>query len=382
MVLDGIRRLAVADLDEHALERLAAHGEDLFVERKQAIPRDGIGRTVAAFANSLGGWLLLGVADDGTPVGFGPPGRADPQAYIGQLLAAEVDPLPPYLAAVRQIKGTAILVVRVFESADTPHLLRTTGALVVRTTRGTEAVTDQRLLLELARRGEEALLRAMSTRIASDLITRELTTPDHPPDIAVGDTGIAVTVRAALLTLAPQFSDWAIRREAAETAVNAAGQLAARVGIAINANEPDPRGRGVVARWRGGHHYPVEGTVAIDAGGTIGARLGRDPIGEEGSPNRLDRLSLGAIHQRHVLPLVESVCDVFNRAEATGRSTWRLDVTLPPNYRIEGTARTPRRFFASAQLTLPADDDAQRSLARQWSREYARESGLPEWHDG
>jgi hypothetical protein len=209
MVLDGIRRLAVADLDEPARGRLAAHGEDLFVERKQAIPNDGIGRTVAAFANSLGGWLLLGVADDGTPVGFSPPGRADPQAYVGQLLAAEVDPLPPYLAAVRQIKGMPILVVRVFESADTPHLLRTTGALVIRAPKGTETVTDQRLLLELARRGEEALLRAMSTRLGSDLITRELATPDHPPDIAVADTGVAVVVRAALPTLAPQFSDWA-----------------------------------------------------------------------------------------------------------------------------------------------------------------------------
>jgi hypothetical protein len=197
MVLDGIRRLAVADLDETALERLAAHGEDLFVERKRAIPNDGIGRTVAAFANSLGGWLLLGVANDGTPVGFSPPGRADPQAYIGQLLAAEVDPLPPYLAAARQIKGIPILVVRVFESADTPHLLRATGALVLRTTRGTETVADQRLLLELARRGEEALLRAMSTRIGSDLITRELATPDHPRDMAVDDAGVAVVVHAA-----------------------------------------------------------------------------------------------------------------------------------------------------------------------------------------
>ncbi len=382
MVLDGIRRLAVGDLDEPALERLAAHGEDLFVERKQAIPNDGIGRTVAAFANSLGGWLLLGVADDGTPVGFSPPGRADPQAYIGQLLAAEVDPLPPYLAAVRQIKGMPILVVRVFESADTPHLLRTTGALVIRTPKGTETVTDQRLLLELARRGEEALLRAMSTRLGSDLITRELATPDHPPDIAVADTGVAVVVRAALLTLAPQFSDWAIRREAAEIAVNVASQLAARIGITINANEPDPRGRGVLARWRGGQHYPVAGAVAIDAGGTVGARLGRDPIGEEGSPNHLDRLTLGAIHQRHVLPLVESVADVLHRAEATGRTTWRLDITLPANYRIEGTKRAPRRFYASAQVTLPADDDTQRALARQWSREYARESGVPEWHDG
>jgi Schlafen, AlbA_2 len=382
MVLDGIRRLAVADLDETALERLAAHGEDLFVERKQAIPNDGIGRTVAAFANSLGGWLLLGVADDGTPVGFSPPGRADPQAYIGQLLAVEVDPLPPYVAAARQITGIPILVVRVFESADTPHLLRATGALVVRTTRGTETVAGQRLLLELARRGEEALLRAMSTRIGSDLITRELATPDHPPDMAVDDAGVAVVVRAALLTLAPQFSDWAIRREAAEAAVNAADQLAARVGIVIHANEPDPRGRGVVVRWRGGQHYPVAGTVAIDAGGTVGARLRRDPIGEEGSPDRLDRLSLGAIHQRHILPLVGCVCEVLRRAEATGRTTWRLDINLPPNFRIEGTARTPRRFFASAQVTLPADDDAQKTLAHQWSREYARESGLPEWHEG
>jgi hypothetical protein len=187
---------------------------------------------------------------------------------------------------------------------------------------------------------------------------------------------------AALLTLAPQFSDWAIRREAAETAANAADQLAARVGIVINANEPDPRGRGVVVRWRGGQHYPVAGTVAIDAGGTVGARLGRDPIGEEGSPNRFDRLSLGAIHQRHILPLVGCVCEVLHRAEATGRTTWRLDIILPPNFRIGGTARTPRRFYASAQVTLPADDDAQKALARQWSREYARESGLPEWHEG
>jgi hypothetical protein len=381
MVLDGIRRLGLGDLDEPALERLTDHGEDLFVERKQAIPSDGIGRTVAAFANSLGGWLLLGVADDGKAVGFTLPGRADPQSYIGQLLAVEVDPLPPYLAAARKLKGADVVVVRVFESADTPHILRTTGALVIRTTRGTETVNDQRLLLELARRGEEALLHAMSTRIGSDLVTRALHTPDHPPDIAFDESSISVVARAALLTLAPQFSDWAIRREAAETAVNAAGQLAVRVGTAADSDEPDPRGRGVVARWRGGHQYPVAGAVAIDAGGTVGAQIRRDPVGAEGTPNRLDRLGLGAIHQRHVLALVQSVCDVLHRAEATGRSTWRLDIMLPPNYRIEGTPRTIPRFYASAQMTLPADDPAQASLAREWAREYARESGLPEWHD-
>jgi len=114
----------------------------------------------------------------------------------------------------------------------------------------------------------------------------------------------------------------------------------------------------------------------------VGAQIRREPLGAEGSPNRLDRLGLGAIHHRHIFPLVESTCDVLHRAEATGRTTWRLDITLPPNYRIDGTPRTIRRFYASEQLTLPADEAAQASLASQWAREYARESGMPEWHDG
>jgi hypothetical protein len=55
--------MSLGALTEDDLRELAQHGEDLFVERKQAIPADGIGRTVAAFANSLGGWVLLGITD-------------------------------------------------------------------------------------------------------------------------------------------------------------------------------------------------------------------------------------------------------------------------------------------------------------------------------
>ena len=91
----SIRRLSLADLDDDALRTLVGHGEHLFVERKQSLPSDGIGRVAASFANALGGWILLGVADDGTMPGFSLPSRTDAQSHIGQLLANEVEPTPP-----------------------------------------------------------------------------------------------------------------------------------------------------------------------------------------------------------------------------------------------------------------------------------------------
>jgi hypothetical protein len=50
----SIRRLSVADLDEASLRRLIAHGETIFVERKEREPASGIGVPVASFANTLG----------------------------------------------------------------------------------------------------------------------------------------------------------------------------------------------------------------------------------------------------------------------------------------------------------------------------------------
>jgi hypothetical protein len=56
----SFRRLAMADLNGMALRRLIDEGETLFVQRKPAIPIVGLGPTVASFANTLGGWALLG----------------------------------------------------------------------------------------------------------------------------------------------------------------------------------------------------------------------------------------------------------------------------------------------------------------------------------
>lgn len=74
-------------------------GESL-VELKAKIPKkEGIGPTIASFANSLGGWVILGVDDSTrTIVGWKPPGRADDLDYLRDRLRQEIDPMPPFAA--------------------------------------------------------------------------------------------------------------------------------------------------------------------------------------------------------------------------------------------------------------------------------------------
>jgi hypothetical protein len=63
----SIRRLSLAALDEPALEELVRHGEDLLVERKEDLPKaPRFGAAAGWLANTLGGRILLGVADDGS----------------------------------------------------------------------------------------------------------------------------------------------------------------------------------------------------------------------------------------------------------------------------------------------------------------------------
>src|SRR5947208_507639 len=96
--LSSIRRLSLADLDQHTLEELVRHGEDLLVERKRDIPSPPkFGAAAGSFANTLGGWILLGVDDDGTVHGWEKDEQLDLQSHLGNLLRSEVDPLPPFV---------------------------------------------------------------------------------------------------------------------------------------------------------------------------------------------------------------------------------------------------------------------------------------------
>jgi predicted HTH transcriptional regulator len=104
MPRSSLRNLELSAVTEAVLRELIAEGETDMVERKAKPPKDGLGPTVASFANSGGGWILLGVANDGSLVGFRAPGRAEPQDWLSTALRKNLDPLPLFEA-----KATAAL---------------------------------------------------------------------------------------------------------------------------------------------------------------------------------------------------------------------------------------------------------------------------------
>jgi hypothetical protein len=306
--LDGLRRLALGDVDDATVRGLVAHGEHLLVERKQQPPGGtGLGEAVASFANTIGGWLLLGVADDRTIKGWQPPGRADAQAHLGELLREQVDPLPPFVAGERELDGTRVVVVRVFESADTPHIVKPTGAVYIRTSKGKEPVREQGLLLALAQRGEEARRRTMARLGELDVIV-ESVSGTHGPTPPDGPNSVVV-VRAGPLTVTPQFNDWAITGAAAERLTANATSLATSLGITNAETTVVPHGRGIAVHWVGGHHAPVVGVLVIDSGGVVAARLTRtrEPGG---------KFTLGQLKPRFLTPLIEAVAETLGDAEA------------------------------------------------------------------
>jgi len=107
-----LRRLPLADVGESELRELI-EADETVAERKGSPPKDGMGPTIAAFANSGGGWVLLGVRDDGTLAGFRVPGKAHAQDWLRDKLRTAVDPLPPFAAKTITLDGHEIVVVRV-----------------------------------------------------------------------------------------------------------------------------------------------------------------------------------------------------------------------------------------------------------------------------
>jgi predicted HTH transcriptional regulator len=138
--------MTLADLDDDGLRALIGHGEDDLVERKRQPPAaPKFGATVASFANTLGGWVLLGVDDDGRVRGWQvEPPKTDLQSHLANVLRHEVDPLPPFVVDYREYDGKRIAVMRVFESSDVPHIERGTGAIYVRTSAGKVPVESHR----------------------------------------------------------------------------------------------------------------------------------------------------------------------------------------------------------------------------------------------
>lgn len=377
--LSSIRRLTLADLKQPQLEDLVAHGEDLLVERKRDLPKPPrFGAAAASFANTLGGWILLGVDDTAGEVhGWEKPERLDLQSHLGSVLRAEVDPLPPFVCAMRKVDDKPIGVIRVFPSVDSPHIVRGTGAVYVRSSKGKEPVDDHRTLLELARRGEDAEARARDRLRSLPVVNHVLKPPDAGYTIASDDRDLRFIARAAPLTVTPALAEWPLTRHAWEWCKRFAESLLPPINVPYERRGPDPEphGRAMVTRLAQWHHSEIRDAVAIvvDSGGVMGIELRRGA-----APGDQRVLLLNAMLDEEIRPLVWKLAAMLYEAEAYGRAAVDLWINWPPKTAAREQEREgiPQAVHVAGELTIPADDTEADALAEAWHREIQREFGI------
>jgi hypothetical protein len=145
------------------IETIGEERETLFFERKATVNGNALAKACSAFANTYGGLLVAGVADDNDDLVGMDPVAAEAQLWVKDTLRGLVLPMPPFRARWLPTKGNrGLLLVLVEESSATPHLLTRSGAIYVRSPGSSDPVplADQRRLLDLTARGERAIEQA------------------------------------------------------------------------------------------------------------------------------------------------------------------------------------------------------------------------------
>jgi hypothetical protein len=135
-------------------------GETLFFEFKSTHDCEAIDKAVCAFANRLGGFLMLGVTAgslDNTIDGYpGLSGGTDWLRSVSDCIVGHVSPLPAFdTVQIPSPDDTTkyVVVTRVEASENTPHMLTRNGRIYLRGPAGSDLVTDKATLDTLISRG-------------------------------------------------------------------------------------------------------------------------------------------------------------------------------------------------------------------------------------
>ena len=411
MALGSFAHSSLADLDPDDLKRMLALDESLFVEHKsgagKADSSHQLVSAIAAFANTLGGWVLLGV-HAGKVVGGQPAWATGTQGFIDFVrdrVRHQLDPMPAFEARVIELPDGPVGVIRVYESSDTPHISTNNGAVYVREVAGVRntarpkqsgsgrradtlyevaKILSRAQLLELADRGQRATARL--NRLLGEPsgegygMLGELAELHAAAGYDVADQAVVV-VRAAPYTLPSPFVDWATSHDGAAATLQVAERLAHISGLASSWIEPTVRGAQVtigmqkppiLARLQ--RPLPSQCAVALDSAGVVGVA-----IAIAGPDDPEDRGYLGVVDLAEAVfqPLLESVAALLTASPALGRVRCSVvAVRLHAVTFLDGQSSRfrPVDLGLDRDLTLPGPDLP--SIARAASYAYARSVGI------
>jgi hypothetical protein len=303
---------------------------------------------------------------------------------LADVLRKEIDPLPAFVAEMFEHNGKPVGVMRIFESADAPHIVRGTGAVYVRSSKGKEPVNDHRTLLAIAQKGEQAEALASERMRTLPSVAEALTTGEE-------DLEIVFTARAAPVTMNPAASDWVLTRAGEHAVVESADRLLPGPpppqpgSLQIGRREGPvvlPFGRAVSATVRQSGLFQEARTAVVvaDSGGVFAAQLRTGP---ESAPQQREDVEhsflVDAIFESDLRPLARCFADLLASGEVYGRALLNLTIAMPPATSIYQARRmTPptEPLFSSGELTIPADQDEVDALAEYWDRELHRQLGV------
>ena len=197
------RRFEELQLEDVAaiIETVGDERETLFLERKAALSRNSLAKACAAFANTYGGLLIGGVADDDPALtGMQSVGQKA-QLWVKDTLQGNLLPMPPFRARWLPTDGDrGILLVLLEQSSTTPHLLVRNGAIYVRNPGSSDPVpiSDQRRLLELTERGTAAAARAQERALEMRRVYIHAELDETTYAVALAATGVAADFETRL----------------------------------------------------------------------------------------------------------------------------------------------------------------------------------------
>lgn len=394
----SFRDLAGADVEVGDVERMLGLDETLFVEHKGAEPEYPLAKAIASFANQLGGWVVLNTKD-GKPLGPLPEWvakAASPVDAVRDRLNPHVDPMPPFEARAFDLgNDQAVLLVRVYESADTPHIL-SDGAIYIRGVAQDKRpdpiyrpvpIENQQALRALVERGERS-----RARIA-DLLKprRDLPLANSGLGIIFDRTGEGLVphapgpimcARLAPHTLTGRFQGWA--RSATALAL---GKAAISKLTGSDLCEVNPHSQGFylqegmsgdkAPRTERGVSLAGIARLAVDAIGLTGASTSfRQRNGDDWCPP----LTVNGFAELYVAPLLAAPASVLEDGAILGRVTCHLWFYGMGNLlRIEDEnkmLRQPGQVPFEGEITLPTQDGEIDRVAAEAARAFGREGGL------
>ncbi|MDP8908130.1 MAG: ATP-binding protein [Chloroflexota bacterium] len=387
-------------MSENDLAAMLSENETLFVEHKTGLGGQGyqVAKAVCSFANTLGGWVLIGVTDskpnEGTEDGWEPVAANKLTDRVREALKDNrVDPIPPFAATVKAYGAAQarIGIVRVYESSDAPHVM-SNGQVFVRSVAEDSdrrriyragGVETQSVLLSLVERGRRGVAEAKQ-RIEGPF----------PPDFAPRAVGMKselgglrvdgprIILRAVPVTTST-FADWAVSPAGKAALLGSVRKLAGVPDGVHPELTTDAVGLAATQRTLGG--APTGGVtpevgavaVALDAAGVVGASRSFGVQTPRLAP--LD-WPLSQLAERVIIPLLTCVVSLLEASESFGRSVLQLDVGyIADAVQIvaeDGARRGVPSLSLGGTLTLPIAHGEIEQLATRWAQDLGRSAGL------